>query len=177
MFGTHVLHYTEYNLWQTVVRAFKVSKSSAIVWAIANFKLVYNQIKPLTESPFSCADRLISCSLFCIYCCEAFLFGANNRWQWWWWCFSHVTGRVTSGKASVVSIVSCRCTCCCPSTNLWENNYIIHDIVLWHFAMYTSVNCLTYVLGTMINCIRTEWYYKYRIECVRSGLVLAKALT
>jgi len=33
---------------------------------------------------------------------------------------------------------------------------IIHNTVLWHFAMCTSVNCLTYILGMMLNCIRTE---------------------
>jgi len=33
---------------------------------------------------------------------------------------------------------------------------IIHDIVLWHFAMSTSVNCHTYILGMMLNCIRTK---------------------
>jgi len=32
----------------------------------------------------------------------------------------------------------------------------IHDVVLWHFAMCTCVNCLTYILGMMLNCIRTE---------------------
>jgi len=39
---------------------------------------------------------------------------------------------------------------------------IIHDFVLCHFAMCTSVNCLTYILGMMLNCIRN-------IGCVGSG--------
>jgi len=38
---------------------------------------------------------------------------------------------------------------------------IIHDFMLWHFAMCTSVNSLTYILGMILNCIRTEWNYKY----------------
>jgi len=33
---------------------------------------------------------------------------------------------------------------------------IIHDIVLWHFALCTSMNCHTYILGMMLNCILTE---------------------
>jgi len=42
---------------------------------------------------------------------------------------------------TVVLIVSCRCTYCCPETSAWENNLdIIHDIVLGHFAARTSVN-------------------------------------
>jgi len=56
---------------------------------------------------------------------------------------------------------------CCPSTNSWENNsYIIHDIVLWHFVMCTSVNCHTYILGMMLNCIRTKWNCESEIESV-----------
>jgi len=31
-----------------------------------------------------------------------------------------------------------------------------HTVVLWHFAMCTSVNCLTFILGMMLNCIRTK---------------------
>jgi len=54
---------------------------------------------------------------------------------------------------------------------------VIHDFVLWHFAMGTSVNCLTYILGMMLNCICTERNYKYLIGSVGSGLVLVKALT
>jgi len=43
------------------------------------------------------------------------------------------------GRGTVVSIVSCR-----------------YDVVMWHFAMGTSVNCLTCVLVMTLNCIHTE---------------------
>jgi len=36
---------------------------------------------------------------------------------------------------------------------------IILDIVLWHFATCTSVNCLTCVLVMTLNCIHTELNY------------------
>jgi len=40
--------------------------------------------------------------------------------------------------------------------NALLNFVVIHDFVLWPFAMCTSVNCLTYILGMMLNCVRTE---------------------
>jgi len=64
------------------------------------------------------------------------------------------------GRGTVASIVYCRCTYWCPEINSWENSLmIIHYSVLWHFAMSTSVNCHTCILGMMLNCIRTEWNY------------------
>jgi len=51
------------------------------------------------------------------------------------------------GRGTVVSIVSCRCTYCCVETSHGKITIdIIHDIVVWHFATCTSVNCLTCVL-------------------------------
>jgi len=52
---------------------------------------------------------------------------------------------------------------------------IIHNIVLWHFATCTSVNCLTCVL--VMTKVHPQRVKLHRKGCVGSGLVLAKVLT
>jgi len=38
-------------------------------------------------------------------------------------------------RGTIVSIVPCRCTYCCPVFSAWKSNDIVHDIVLCHFAI------------------------------------------
>jgi len=83
----------------------------------------------------------------------------------------------TSGRGTVVSIVSCWCTYCCLETSYRRITRHYSRSVLWHFATCASVNCYTYILVMIMNCIHTERNYKYRIGCVGSCVVLVKAIT
>jgi len=66
-------------------------------------------------------------------------------------------------RGTVVSIVYCRCTYCCPATNSWDNNstsfMILGCGILLCAVHMDSSHCHACVLGMMLNCIHTEWNY------------------
>jgi len=78
-----------------------------------------------------------------------------------------------SGRGTVVSIVSCWCTYCCFKAS--------HGKITRHYSRYCTVAfcCVqTYYMcpGHGIK-LHLHWVKLYRIGCVWSGMVLAKALT
>jgi len=74
-----------------------------------------------------------------------------------------------------VSIVSYLCTYCFPETTRGKITRFYSRFCAVAF-FYVHMCELSYIYpGHVVDCIRTECNYKYRIGCVRSGLVLAKA--
>jgi len=91
-------------------------------------------------------------------------YAAYRRIWWVHTCQILTKCHTPCGEGTVVLIVSCRCTYCCPEP--------IHGKIIWHRSSYFVVaicyvqNCeLSYnVLGMTENCNHTEWIY-YRTGC------------
>jgi len=86
-----------------------------------------------------------------------------------------------SVRGTVVSIVYCRCTYCCPEISHGKITIdIIHDIILCQYCIvafcYVPKCELSYMCPGHDIKLHPHRVKLYRIGCVGSGLVLAKAL-
>jgi len=129
--------------WRDTVLEQEVEFAMSVVKAVRSMRADYQLNKLKTECKF-----LYFCFIY-YYC------------YWWlWWCMVMADGSWTPcGRGTVVSIVYCWCTYWCPETNSWENYLTLFTILCCGILLWAQVWTHTYILGMMLNCIRTEWNY------------------